>query len=83
MITPEQLVDMSATQALEEIGWDEIHKICRPTTVFEHLLRIDFERMQQTFIDMRPHLGIRPAIVGFKALKLERFYRQAMELKDR
>lgn len=79
-----ELMQMAADKALQEMSWDSIEFLFRPSTYLELLLRIDFEGMKQKCLewigdnspDAMPHRFRGPYIEMInRSIEVEEFYR--------
>jgi len=85
----EELMKMSAEKAINELTWESIEFLFRPSNQFELLLRHDFESMQQKAIEWigdnspsaMPHRFRGPYIQQLtRTIEIEMFYRELKRL---
>jgi hypothetical protein len=84
-MTRNELMTMAAEKAAKEVSLESIEFLFRPATLFELLLRSDFDGTVQKFHealaddgpDAMPHrLRSSHCAVGLRTIEVERFYRE-------
>ena len=82
MMTRDELMNMAAEKAVNELSWENIEWLFRPSNMLELLLRIDFKGMRQKIFDWAtdespdamPHRFRRPYLAKcFEQLRLKSF----------
>lgn len=90
-MTREELMQLAAEKAISEVSWDSIEFLFRPSTMFELLLRVDFEGtkslVERWVCDdgpsAMPHrFRSVPLNIMRKHIEIEEFYRKLRELHE-
>ena len=91
-MTTEELMQLSAEKAVQEMSWESIEYLFRPTTMLELLLRIDFDGMKGKIYAWMsddspramPHRFRDPYVAPLlTAIKVEEFYHAMKAAHDK
>ena len=87
----QELITLPAGKAIDELDWDSIEFLFKPTTIGTLLLRLDFDKtmdmVYQAFASNSPttkaHKFTSPlAIEWIKVIEFEEFYRELKEFHE-
>lgn len=90
-MTRDELMQMAAEKAINEISWESIEFLFRPSTMFELLLRTDFEGTKSIVTkwatDDNPsatpyRLRATPLRIMHQCIEVEEFYRKLKNLHE-
>lgn len=88
----DEIMQLAADKAIKELSWDSIEFLFRPATLFELLLRTDFDNMVQktnewvadpSILPWNSYYSSEQLRIIRRAIQVEEFYRLLCSMRDK